>query len=263
MSFTIFFAYNSSLPEPISRKLIFTKPERGILVLNLASQMTIFCLAELTSSVLEVLRWALACTVPGISAHTFLALGRSTNIAGVLLILFGRGGKTRAMQRDSRRLWGSQRYIHVLIWIKANTKDCCSYWYAVRWAWFSSQISLSNPLTLRSTKSRSTAQDLREQWIPHWWARLPSTWQQRLNFGGTIQRFSPTARIRKQSHPLIAPAIIATRSSFLVPWLSLNSISQNLPSQQTNILTPSHLFKTMLRAIRSILNLSTMNTILQ
>ena len=108
MSLTVFFAYNSSLPEPISRKLIFAKPERSILVLNLASQITIFCLAELTSSVMEVLRWALACTVPGVSAHTFLALGRSTNVVGVLFILFGRGAQANA---DSHRLWGSQRYI--------------------------------------------------------------------------------------------------------------------------------------------------------
>jgi len=100
MSFTIFFAYNSSLAKPISRKLILAKPERSILVLNLASQITIFCLAELTTSVLEALRWALACTPSGVSAHTFLALGRSTNILGVLFLLFARGHK----------FWGSQRY---------------------------------------------------------------------------------------------------------------------------------------------------------
>jgi hypothetical protein len=126
MSFTVFFAYNSSLPEPISRNLIFAKPERSILVLNLASQITIFCLAELTSSVLEVLRWALACTVHGVSAHTFLALGRSTNVVGVLFILFGRGAKGKAsVQRDSHRLWGSQRYIPRAE--MTDRKDCCSY----------------------------------------------------------------------------------------------------------------------------------------
>lgn len=100
MSFTIFFAYNSSLAKPISRKLIPAEPERAVLVLNLASQITIFCLAELTTSVLEGLRWALACTPPGVSAHTFLALGRSTNVVGVLFLLFGKGNK----------FWGSQRY---------------------------------------------------------------------------------------------------------------------------------------------------------
>ena|SRR5271170_3118392 len=113
ISFTVFFAYNSSLPEPISRKLIFAKPERSILVLNLASQITIYCLAELTSSVLEVLRWALACTVPGVSARTFLVLGRSTNVAGVLFILFGRGAQGKGLQRDSHRLSGSQRYVRL------------------------------------------------------------------------------------------------------------------------------------------------------
>ena len=125
LSLTVFFAYNSSLPVPMSRKLIFAKPERSILVLNLASQITIFCLAELTSSVLEVLRWALACTVHGVSAHTFLALGRSTNVVGVLFILFGRGAKAKAVQRDSHRLWGSQRYRPRPE--MTNTKDCCSY----------------------------------------------------------------------------------------------------------------------------------------
>ena len=109
MSFTVFFAYNSSSENPISRKLIFSKPERSILILNLASQITIFCLAELTSSVLETLRWTFACAASGIPVYTFLALSRSTNIVGVLFLLFGGGAGITTIRRDGHRLWGSQR----------------------------------------------------------------------------------------------------------------------------------------------------------
>ena len=90
MAFTVFFAYNSSLEHPISSKLIFNRPEKSILVLNIASQITIFCLAELTTCVLDAVRWAFACSVTGASAYTFLALSRATNVIGVVCLLLGR-----------------------------------------------------------------------------------------------------------------------------------------------------------------------------
>lgn len=111
MSFTAFFAYNSSLEHPISSKLIFENPERSILVLNIASQVTIFCLAELTSSVLEAIRWAFACTSSGVAAYTFLALSRATSSIGVLCLILGKGANPRKVQRDGHMLWGGQRYV--------------------------------------------------------------------------------------------------------------------------------------------------------
>jgi hypothetical protein len=111
MSFTVFFAYNSSLERPVSSTLIFEKPERSILVLNIASQMTIFCLAELTSSVLESTRWAIASSDSGTPAYTFLALSRATSIVGVLCLLGKSDGPRTTFQGDGHRLWGSQRYV--------------------------------------------------------------------------------------------------------------------------------------------------------
>ena len=101
MSFTAFFAYNSSLEHPISSKLIFENPERSILVLNIASQVTIFCLAELTSSVLEATRWAFACTCSGVAAYTFLALSRATSSRWSAMSYPGK----RCKSRDSSTRW--------------------------------------------------------------------------------------------------------------------------------------------------------------
>ena len=108
MAFTIFFAYNSSLDHPVSPSLIFSRPERSVLVLNIASQLTIFCLAELTSCVFEAIRWAFACSAAGTNAFTFLSLSRATNAFGVLCLLFGRSGD-HTFGMDGHRLWGGQR----------------------------------------------------------------------------------------------------------------------------------------------------------
>lgn len=109
MIFTVFFAYNSSLAVPISTKLIFDTPATSVLVLNIASQVTIFCLAELTICVFEAIRWALACSARGVQGYNFLALSRATNLMGVICLLVG-GTTTKQSISGSHRLWGSQRY---------------------------------------------------------------------------------------------------------------------------------------------------------
>src|SRR5271169_3146244 len=108
LSFTVFFAYNSSLEHPVTSTLIFHQPTRSILVLNILSQVTIFCLSELTSTILDALRWAFVCSASGTSAYTFLALGRATNVIGVLSLILGSGTES-FFQRDGHRLWGCQR----------------------------------------------------------------------------------------------------------------------------------------------------------
>ena len=108
---TIFFAYNCSLPQPLSSKLMFQNPSRSILVLNFLSQITMFCLAELTFCVLSVLRWAFTSHPSGTPAYTFLALSRATNLAGVLYLITGKGPKPGRLQRDGHRIWGIQRYV--------------------------------------------------------------------------------------------------------------------------------------------------------
>src|SRR5579862_4231149 len=108
MAFTIFFAYNCSLEHPVAPFLIFKSPSTSILVLNIVSQLTIFCLSEMTIWVLEALRWALASSLGGIPAYTFLALSRATSAVGVLFLMLGRN--ERGVRRDGHRLWGGQRY---------------------------------------------------------------------------------------------------------------------------------------------------------
>ena len=110
LSVTIFFAYNYSLPQPLSSKLVFQNPGRSILLLNLLSQISTFCLAELASCVLSILRWAFAGSRPsGTPAYTFLALSSATNLAGVLHLLPGKGPKPGRLQWDGHRVWGIQR----------------------------------------------------------------------------------------------------------------------------------------------------------
>jgi hypothetical protein len=113
MSFTVFLAYNSTLEHPLSQKLVATTPEQSILILNIASQITIFCLGETTHWVFETVRWALASSQSGIAAYTFLLLSRATSVAGVIYMMFGRPASV-GFQKDGYRIWGSQRYANRL-----------------------------------------------------------------------------------------------------------------------------------------------------
>lgn len=160
LSFTIFFAYNCSLEQPIFPKLLFQSPSRSIFVLNVASQLTIFCLAELTMSVLEDLRWSFASSASGTSAYTFLALSRATNIVGVIFLIM-RKGKRRMFRRDGHRLWGCQRFLRKLS--AKLTKGYFSPCYELRWAFSSCQIYPSNLLTIRYINLQS-----RVRGLVHW-----------------------------------------------------------------------------------------------
>lgn len=109
LSFTIFFAYNSSIQHPLSTTLILAQPERSISVLNILSQITIFLFGWLTSTAMENVRWAYACSRTGTSTYTFLVLSGATNIVGVLRLLVSKDTRPD-FRRDGHRLWGSQRY---------------------------------------------------------------------------------------------------------------------------------------------------------
>src|SRR5213592_3876402 len=93
---TIFFAYNSSLEKPLVASLVAKRPARTILVLNVMSQITLLSLAELTTLVMDAIRWALACGATWMSTFTFLALSQATSFLGALYLSFGSvkiGGK--------------------------------------------------------------------------------------------------------------------------------------------------------------------------
>jgi len=106
---TIFFAYNCSLAQPVAPALRFALPERNVFVLSLLTQLAMFSLAELTSTVLDLVRWAFSCSARGIPAFTFLALSRATNLLGVLYLVLGRTPGTSGFQTNGHRLWGCQR----------------------------------------------------------------------------------------------------------------------------------------------------------
>jgi hypothetical protein len=111
--FTIFFAVNCSRDQPLSQKLTFQKPESTVRVLNILSHVSMFVLAALTTSVFDMVRWALASSKYGLAALTFTLLGRATNVTGVLYLLLASFPWPCKTTRDKSGvgLWGSQRYI--------------------------------------------------------------------------------------------------------------------------------------------------------
>jgi hypothetical protein len=110
MTFTIFFAYNSSLEHPHMASLVAKTPGRTILILNLLSQITLFFLAELTALVMDATRWALASSTSGTSSSTFLALSQATSLLGTLYLSFGTSKIGGGFERNGHRVWGVQRY---------------------------------------------------------------------------------------------------------------------------------------------------------
>jgi len=109
IAFTIYFAYNCSLDQPRTTVLLFSKPQNTILMLNVLSHGAVLLLEALTSSALETVRCALACSKNGIPAYSFLGLSRANGILGVLNLLL-EGGKGSLVKRDGHRFWGIQRY---------------------------------------------------------------------------------------------------------------------------------------------------------
>jgi len=114
--FTVYFAYNCSRMHPISRWLLFSKPQRTLLALNILSHSTIFFLGILTDDLFENTRWAFAVSRRGIAALCFLALSPATSYLGVMILLLRSislrltGLRWGAPSHDSYHFWGIQRY---------------------------------------------------------------------------------------------------------------------------------------------------------
>ena len=109
LCFTLFFAYNSSLDNPLLARLVFDKPQRSILLLNIASQWSMFCLGSLTSNIFNTIRWTFAFSALGTPAHTFIGLSSATNILGVLCLLFDKKRGQWNFQKDGPKLWAGIR----------------------------------------------------------------------------------------------------------------------------------------------------------
>jgi len=119
VGFTIFFAYNASLEQPVVAFAILSRPDVTILFLSGASQVSMFLVGTLANRVLENVRWVFASRPgKGVSALSALALSPATGYVGVFALLFhglsfGRSGsekwKFKAPKLDHHRLWGCQR----------------------------------------------------------------------------------------------------------------------------------------------------------
>lgn len=109
LCFTIFFAYNSGLDDPLSNRLLFPTPGKNIAALNILSHISILLLQLVTSDVFEAIRWALA-SYRGISSFGFLVLSRATSPLGVLYLLFFNWKGKAASFTGEHRIWGAKRY---------------------------------------------------------------------------------------------------------------------------------------------------------
>jgi hypothetical protein len=109
MSFTIFFAYNSSLQTPMLSLFVSKSPTRSILILNVVSHLTLCALAELTCSVFDAIRWALACQRSGTTALTFFTLSRATSLLGSMYLSLGKSEVPDNSPKNDHRVWGVQR----------------------------------------------------------------------------------------------------------------------------------------------------------
>ena len=79
-------------------------PENTIFAINIGSALSVFLLGELLIGACDNLRWFLAASPTGIGMASFLALGRSTGLAGVFNLMFSN-------QRVGHRKWRGQRYL--------------------------------------------------------------------------------------------------------------------------------------------------------
>lgn len=107
LAFTIYFAYNCTLQNPPSPKLVFSDPSNTLLILNILSHGALQLLRESTSFVFEAVRWALASTSSGIPAFTFLGLSRATGPFGVVKLFLG--GMSIPGGKGGHRFWTGQR----------------------------------------------------------------------------------------------------------------------------------------------------------
>ena len=98
---TIAVSFLTSSHQPIT---IFSMPENTIFAINIGSALSVFLLGELLIGACDNLRWFLAASPTGIGMATFLALGRSTDLAGVFNLMFSN-------QRVGHRKWCGQRYL--------------------------------------------------------------------------------------------------------------------------------------------------------
>lgn len=109
MTFTIFFAWNSSLVNPMLELFVSKSPQRSILILNVASHLTLCALQELTLCVFDAIRWALACQGSGTTALTFITLSRATSFLGSIYLSLGRSEVPDNAPHNDHRVWGAQK----------------------------------------------------------------------------------------------------------------------------------------------------------
>jgi ABC-type uncharacterized transport system permease subunit len=109
--FTIIFAYDCTRTYPLTNVFFNPTPPQAILVLNVMAHVTVLGLQTITSATSEAVRWALASTVNGIPAFSFMILGRATGVVGVLELLRHKQ-EPRLGDRivGGHMFWGIQRF---------------------------------------------------------------------------------------------------------------------------------------------------------
>lgn len=115
VGFTIFFAYNATRDRPLVRNLIASTPERTIIIITSLTHVNVLLMNLLLSDAFEAFRWMLIHSPRGISASTFITLGRATSPLGVLnLVLFGKSSRNYSPRPSwhisGHHFWGCQRY---------------------------------------------------------------------------------------------------------------------------------------------------------
>jgi len=118
IGFTIFFAYNASLEQPVVDFIILSRPEMTILFLSGASHVSVFLIGAFAARVLENVRWTFASREEGVSALCTLTLSPATGYLGVLTLLVhglslhtshSRPWKFQPPKVDNHRIWAFQR----------------------------------------------------------------------------------------------------------------------------------------------------------
>src|SRR5579862_2201307 len=99
--FTMFYANMVLISVSPVPRFFSLSPGKTITVVNILIHGVAFLLLQLTGSVFDALRWALASSGSGVGVMSFLALGRPTSTLGVL-------GLCR--KRGVHLIWCLQRY---------------------------------------------------------------------------------------------------------------------------------------------------------
>lgn len=115
--FTLFYAWEASMPSNTFRALLWNNPQNTIFVINLLGHFSVLFLELLIVTACDNLRWSLSRT--GTSLLNFTSLTGSTSWLGLIQLLFSRKPRTHVkksfnFRNSSYRFWSAQRYTDLI-----------------------------------------------------------------------------------------------------------------------------------------------------